>query len=240
MISCVIIDDEQPAINVLKHYVSKTPEISLKATYTDPVEAVNDLENTPIDLVFLDIHMSKLSGIEVIKKLHPETKVVFCTAYSEFAVSGYELEAFDYLLKPVSISRFEKTIQKLKRKLYPENQLPEGYKISEDYLFVKTEHKGKMKKIELSELVFIEAKGNYVLFQTSNEKIVSLSTMKDLEDRLPSSHFMRVHKSYIVSLSRITTVENGMLILKSGESIPLSLTYREVFFSSMKGKIVSS
>jgi DNA-binding LytR/AlgR family response regulator len=239
MISCVIIDDEQPAINVLKHYVSKTPEICLTATYTDPVNAVKDLENTFVHLIFLDIQMNKLSGVEVIKKLHPESNVVFCTAYSEFAVAGYELEAFDYLLKPVSFSRFEKTIQKLKRKLYPENQPPHEYSISEDYIFVKTEHKGKMKKIELSELVFIEAKGNYVLFQTLDEKIISLTTMKDLEDRLPSSHFMRVHKSYIVSLSRITTVENGMLLLKTGEAIPLSLTYREGFFNTMKEKIIT-
>lgn len=238
MIRCVIIDDEQFAINIIEDYISKIPSLQLIGTTTNPLEGLEMARSKKADLVILDIQMDEMNGIEVMRVLPKEVKVIFCTAYSEFAVDSYEVEAVDYLLKPVSFSRFVKAIQRVTN-LVMEQAVEELTSIPDDYIFIKTEQKGKMVKINLIDIEYIEGMKNYVAFHCGKKKILAYLTLKDLEEKLPRNQFMRVHKSYIVALRLITTVENSNLILKERtERIPLSESYREIFFEHMKNKLL--
>lgn len=239
LISCIIIDDEQPAINVLNNYITRLPALDLKATFTNPNKALDYILKNTIDLIFLDIQMDALNGIEVMRRIPPDRIVIFCTAYSEFALDGFELNATDYLLKPISFERFEKSVCRALDKLKIKDSIKQIDHLNNDFVLVKAEQKGKLKKIKLTEILFIEGKGNYVSFNLENEKVLSMITMKELEDILPSSQFMRVHKSFIVSLNNIQALESGLLILSKSISVPLSLTYRAMFLQKMRNKIIS-
>lgn len=239
MIKCVIIDDEKPAVDIIKSYVSQDIELNLVASFTNPIKALEWLSKEKVDLVFLDIQMSKLNGIEVMKRLDRSINVIFCTAYSEFAVEGFELEAVDYLMKPISVDRFNRAVQRAKKAIKPNGAAIESELIYGDDIFVKTEHKGKMLKVDLIDILYIEAKGNYVEINLKGKKILTYTTMKGLEDRLPSKAFMRIHKSYIVGLTKIIELENSELKLQGGISIPLSLNYKEAFMDRVKDKVVS-
>lgn len=236
MIKCVIIDDEQPSINVLKGYIQKIPGLQLVGTAINPIEGIELVRGTRAEVVFLDIQMDEMNGIEVKQVLDPSVKVVFCTAYSEFAVTSYDLDAVDYLIKPIAFGRFVKAVQKLSDKLLPGISTFEV--IPHDYFYVKAEHKGKMIKIDIDDIDYIESRSNYVAFYRGSDVTLAYLTMKDLELRLPPSQFTRVHKSYIVALNRITAFENGSLLLKGKSArIPLGNNYKEAFMEKMKGKL---
>ena len=237
MIKCVIIDDEQPSINVVKAYIQKIPGLQLMGTAINPIEGIELVRNTKAEVVFLDIQMDEMNGIEVKQVLDPSIKVVFCTAYSEFAVTSYDLDAVDYLIKPIAFGRFVKAVQKLSDKLLP--GIPSSEAIPHDYFYVKAEHKGKMIKIDIDDIDYIESRSNYVAFHRGSDVTLAYLTLKDLELRLPPSQFTRVHKSYIVALNRITAFENGSLLLKNKSArIPLGNNYKEVFMERMKGKLI--
>jgi two-component system LytT family response regulator len=239
MIKCVIIDDEQPAINVLENYIKRIPYLQLVGTATNPVVGVKLIDSTKSELVFLDIQMDEMSGIEVMKILAPEVKVIFCTAYSEFAITSYELNAVDYLMKPIPFDRFTKAIIKIK----PVNNtslINEAEGISNDYIFVKTEQKGKMVKIDLDDIDFIEAMNNYIAFYRGTSKILVYSSMKEIEGHLPGSKFMRIHKSYIIAISKIASVDNNCIILKNrSEQIPISNTYKTAFMQMLTNNVLN-
>lgn len=238
MIKCVIIDDEQLAINVIELYVKKMPNLQLVGTATNPLVGIELVQQHKADLVFLDIQMDEMGGIEVMKILGPSVKVVFCTAFSEFAVTSYELDAVDYLMKPVAFGRFVKAVQRVSNVILSQSaQVPDA--IPDDYIFIKAEQKGKMIKINLDDIDYVEGMGNYVAFHRGKEKIMAYLTMKDIEERLPASQFMRVHKSFIVSLKLITSVEHGELVLRdSPDRIPLSSTYKQAFMDRMKTRLM--
>lgn len=238
MLNCVIIDDEQPAIDILKNYVSRMPELNLIATFTNPIIALEHLKTIAVDLIFLDIQMNQISGIEFMKKSPKTAQVIFCTAYSEFAVAGFELEATDYLVKPVSFDRFEKAVQRAIRNNKVNSAIGVDIPEADEYIFIKTEQKGKVEKVFYNDIFFIEAKGNYVSFQVRDKRILTFITLKDLEEKLPSNIFMRVHKSYIVSLPKVIGLENSNLKLQDGTAIPLSLTYKDSFLDRLKEKLV--
>ena len=208
MIRCIIIDDEQPAIEIMKKYIIQDNDLNLLTTFTSPIKALDWLSTENVDLVFLDIQMNKLNGIEVMKRIGKSTNVIFCTAYSEFAVEGFELEAIDYLMKPISFERFNRAVERAKKFIKTGSQVLDAELIPGDDIFVKTEHKGKMIKIDLVDIICIEARGNYVAIHLRNQKILTYLTLKSMEDRLPSRAFMRVHKSYIVALNKINAFEN--------------------------------
>jgi two-component system LytT family response regulator len=239
MIKCVIIDDEQPAINVLVNYIKRVPYLQLVGTAKNPIQGIELINSTKAELVFLDIQMDEMSGIDVIKVLTDNVKVIFCTAYSEFAVTSYELNAVDYLMKPIPFDRFASAI----KKILPLNitSLPNESAItSNDYIFVKTEQKGKMVKIDLDDIDFIEAMNNYIAFYRGNSKTLVYSTMKEIEGHLPSSKFIRIHKSYIIAINKITTVDNNCIILKNrSEQIPISLTYKTAFIQMLTNKVLN-
>lgn len=238
MIRCIIIDDEQFAINVIKEYINRIPSLQLVGSTTNPLEGIELVRSQKVDLVFLDIQMDEMNGIEVMRVLPKDVNVIFCTAYSEFAVDSYEVEAVDYLLKPVSFNRFVKAVQRATN-LVMGKAVEELSSAQDDYIFIKTEQKGKMVKINFNDIEYIEGMKNYVAFRCGKEKILAYLTMKDLEQKLPHNQFMRVHKSYIVALRLITAVENSTLVLKDRlERIPLSESYREVFLEHMKNKLL--
>ena len=239
MIKCVIIDDEQPAINVLENYIKRVPYLQLVGTATNPIMGIELINSTKAELVFLDIQMDEMSGTDVMKVLPDNVKVIFCTAFSEFAVTSYELNAVDYLMKPIPFDRFASAIKKISP-LNITSLANESVSTSNDYIFVKTEQKGKMVKIDLEDIDFIEAMNNYIAFYRGNCKTLVYSTMKEIEGHLPSSKFIRIHKSYIIAINKITTVDNNCIILKNrSEQIPLSLTYKTAFMQMLTNKVLN-
>ena len=239
MIKCVIIDDEQPAISILENYIKKLPHLELVGTATNPLTGIDLVDTMKADLVFLDIQMDEMNGIEVIKLLDPKINVIFCTAYSEFAVTSYDLNAVDYLMKPIPFDRFVKAVRKIKSvdSFILSN---ESDSISNDYIFVKTEHKGKMIKIDLNDIDFIEAMSNYIAFHTGKSKTLVYSSLKEMKSNLPSSKFMRIHKSYIVAFDKIVSVENNNILLKNRtEQIPISNSHKEAFMQVLSTKVLN-
>ncbi len=234
MISCLVVDDEQSAVDLLCAFIRKTPFLTLAGATTNPLEALSLLQAQPVDLLFLDIHMPQLSGLDLMRLLPGGTRVVLTTAYSEFAVQGFELEALDYLLKPIAFERFLKAAQKARpaAALLPA-AAPEA--APADYIFVKTESKGKMTKVDFADIVYVEGLKNYVSIQTLDDRVVTLLNIKDLEERLPARHFMRVHKSYIVSLDKIRALDGNQIFLKGMNTfVPLGDTYRAAFFEALQ------
>ena len=238
MITCLIVDDEYDAIDVMEHYVKQTPILQLAGATTNPLEALQILATQQIDLVFLDIQMPQLSGMDVIKVIGDKTKVILTTAYSEFAVEAYNLEVVDYLLKPVPFPRFLTAVQRAAKQINENDAstIPEG---EEDYIFVKTEAKGKLLKIELADIDYIEAANNYIAVYQGGKKILVYTTMKEMEERLPRKSFIRVHKSYIVPVAKITGIEGNKLLLKNTKAdIVIGESYKPVLMEIIKGRMV--
>lgn len=239
MIKCVIIDDEQPAINVLENYIKRVPYLQLVGTATNPILGIELINSTKAELVFLDIQMDEMNGIDVMKVLPDNIKVIFCTAYSEFAVTSYELNAVDYLMKPIPFDRFAAAIKKISP-LNITSLANESTLTSNDYIFVKTEQKGKMVKIDLDDIDFIEAMNNYIAFYRGNSKTLVYSTMKEIEAHLPSSKFLRIHKSFIIAIDKIASVDNNCISLKNrSEQIPISLTYKTAFMQVLTNRVLN-
>jgi DNA-binding LytR/AlgR family response regulator len=239
MISCLVVDDEQGAIDILQTFISKTPFLNLIGSTTNPIEAMGIVQSQPVDLVFLDIHMPQLSGLSFMRLLQGKTKVIITTAYSEFAVEGFELEAIDYLLKPIAFERFLKAAQKALNASLELSARWQPAEKADDYIFVKTESKGKMTKVNFDEIVFVEGMKNYVSINTHDDRIVTLLNIKDLEERLPAKNFMRVHKSYIVSLDKIRALDGNQILFKDIKAyVPLGETYRNAFFDALQKKVM--
>jgi two-component system, LytTR family, response regulator len=238
MIKCIIVDDEQHAIDILVHYVKQTPHLELAATFTNPIEALQLLIREKIDLVFLDIQMPELSGIDFIKAIHGKSKVILTTAYSEFALEGYDLYVVDYLMKPIRLPRFLSAVQKAVEQLSIGTEIP-AQQINDDYIFVKTESKGKLLKINLDEIDFIESMKNYVAIHRGSQKTLVYTSMKELEDRLPRKQFIRVHKSFIIPVARITGIEGNMVRLKNvSAEILIGESYKSELMEIIKGKMI--
>lgn len=214
MINCIIVDDEQHAIDILRHYIAQTPYLNLVGTSTNPIEALQLVTEKKAALVFLDIQMPELSGIDFIKAINANVKVILTTAYSEFALEGYELDVVDYLLKPIRLPRFLTAVQKA-IKLINEAESPSASSEEDDYIFVKTESKGKLLKINLDEIEYIEGMKNYVAIYRGGQKTMVYTSMKDLEEKLSPKKFIRVHKSFIIPIARITGIEGNIVRLKN-------------------------
>lgn len=239
MINCIIVDDEQHAIDTLVHYVKQTPFLKLVFTTTHPLDALAIVNEQKVDLVFIDIQMPGISGLDFVRAIRGKAKVILTTAYSEFAVEGFELEVLDYLLKPVSMPRFLKATQRAHDIFRREAGQEATTEFEDDFILVKTESKGKLLKIMLPDIDYIEGLKNYVGIHHNNQKTLTLLNMKDLEERLPGRYFMRIHKSFIVAVNKISAVEGNRVLLRNIKAdILLSDTYRAGFFERMKGKIM--
>lgn len=234
MINCIIVDDEPHAIEVLAHYTEQTSALQLVGTAANPAEAMNLLQEKQVDLIFLDIHMPQVSGLDFIRMINKKYKIILCTAYPNYAVEGFELDVLDYLVKPVPLPRFLKAVQKA-----IDSNGTATHQEADDFIVVKTGVKGSMRKINLDEILFIEALKNYVTIHHGNEKSMALISLKELEERLPASKFMRVHKSFIISISSIKGIDGNSILLKnSSSSILLGDAYRSAFLDIMKNKLV--
>jgi DNA-binding LytR/AlgR family response regulator len=235
MINCIVVDDEQHAIDILTHYIKQTPLLTLVGTSTNPIEALQIIATQKVDLVFLDIHMPELSGIDFIKALNGKVKVILTTAYSEFALEGYDLDVVDYLLKPIRLPRFLSAVQKVAKSLKEEDV----QEVEDDYIFVKTESKGKLLKINLNEIDYIEGMKNYVAIHSGGSKIMVYTAMKEIEDRLPAKQFMRIHKSFIIRIDRITGIEGNRVLLKNVHAdVMIGENYKNDLMEKVKGKLL--
>lgn len=236
MINCIIVDDEQHAIDILVHYVSQVPHLNLAGTTTNPMEALQMVATHKPDLVFLDVQMPELSGIDFIKAINGKAKVILTTAYSEFALEGYELDVVDYLLKPIRLPRFLQAVQKAVTLSETSSVQPPE---EDDYIFVKTESKGKYLKINLADIDYVEGMKNYVGIHCGSRKTLVLTSMKELEDRLPKQQFMRVHKSFIIAINRISGIEGNQVLLKGvNAEIQIGDSYKPELMELVKNKMI--
>ncbi|CAG5009855.1 Transcriptional regulatory protein BtsR [Dyadobacter sp. CECT 9275] len=217
-LNAIAIDDEPNALDVVRLHAAKVPFLDLKSCFTNAFEAIPYLQKNKVDLIFLDIKMPDISGIEFVNSLPKVPMVIFTTAYSEYAVQGFELDALDYLLKPFSLARFTKACNKA---LEVQN-LRDGK--AKEFIFVKTGYEDV--KVLLSEIVYIEAEGNYVVFVLKNKKMLSRLSMQEVSQLLPESSFMRIHRSYIISLDHIEKITRQEIFLE-GSSIPVGASYEE-------------
>ncbi|MBC7883957.1 MAG: response regulator transcription factor [Saprospiraceae bacterium] len=230
MINAMIVDDEPLALEVLETYISQIPDIHLVKKCENAFEANEVLKNHHIDLMFLDIQMPQLSGIDFLKTLASPPFVIFTTAYPDYAVEGFELNAVDYLLKPISLERFLKAVNKVSEKLSSrksdhDNVLHDG---AEDFFFVKADK--KLVKVNFDEILYIEGLKDYVIIRQETGRVITLQTMKSLEERLPESKFKRVHRSYIVNIKKITAILGNMVELMEGgkiKQLPIGKNYRD-------------
>ena len=227
-IKCICVDDEPFALKQLSDYVKKTPYLKLVAECKNAYEALNSISECKPDLIFVDINMPEMSGMELVKSLSSEIMVVFTTAYSEYAVESYKVSAIDYLLKPISYNDFLKSANKALTNIENHNSKHNVSSVGDDYIFVKAD--GRIHKVQFSKIDFIESSSEYVKIYISGEKpLMSLMTMKNLEAALPSDTFMRVHRSYIVNLDNISTIERNRIIYYGKIYVPVSEQYKEVF-----------
>ena len=241
MIRCLIVDDEPLALHILEDYISKIPFLQLVKATTNPIEALTLVQEKLIDLVFLDVQMPELTGIQFLRIANGKAKVILTTAYPQYALEGYELDVIDYLLKPIAFDRFFKSVQKAQAVLQPAaapiqpEPAPQQKQqdLLSDFIFVKTEH--KIQKVYLNNILFIEGLKDYISIFTPAERIITLQNMKKMEDALPEKHFIRVHKSYIVSINKIDSIERSRIFI-GDKVIPVGDTYREEFFKIVDGK----
>lgn len=239
MIDCIIIDDEEHAIELLTRYIEKTPFLNLVFSGTNPVEALKLLNQQKIDLIFLDVQMPEMSGIDLIKAIGSKSKVILTTAYSEYALEGFENEVIDYLLKPIPFARFIRAAQRALSRISPRDTPPAA--ADNDYIFLKTEQKGKLVKINIADIVYVEGLKNYVSIVTRDgKKVIALLNIKDLEERLPAADFCRTHKSFILSVACIRMIEGNRVHLEhTGNTVPVGERFREAFMQRMKKKLMS-
>ena len=239
MIRCLVVDDEQHAIDIIEHYISQTSYLELVSSTTNPVEALQTVITQHIDLVFLDVQMPELSGIDFVKAINGKAKVILTTAYSEFAIEGFELDVVDYLLKPIRFARFLTAVQKAVKDV-TEKTPDTDTSSDEDYIFVKTESKGKLLKINLADIEYIEGMKNYVAIYRGGQKTLVYTNLKDLVNHLPARQFIRVHKSFIIPINRITGIEGNQILLKNVTAeILIGENYKADLMEIIKNKMIS-
>jgi two-component system response regulator LytT len=233
MLDCIAVDDEPLALGLVSNFIEKTPFLHLSGNYFSAVEALQALETHKIDLIFLDIQMPDLTGIELARVLDKSTnspRIIFTTAYNHFALEGYKVDALDYLLKPFNYEEFLRAANKAKAYFEMKNQasLPGTAQQPEEYIFLKVEY--QMVKVPLKSILFIEGLKDYVKVHIENKQrqILTLTSLKSLEDRLPSGRFMRVHRSYIINLAQINAVTRNSIVI-GNSTIPVSDQYKDEF-----------
>jgi DNA-binding LytR/AlgR family response regulator len=216
VLKCLVVDDEELARILLKTYIEKTESLTLIGSTENPLEALQMLQNQEVDLLFLDIQMPELSGTSIAKIVNPKTRIIFTTAYSQYALAGFDLNVLDYLLKPITYERFQQAIEKAKDYFQIQSQ--------EETITIKSGY--DLHKIRLNDILFIEGSSEYVTFQTAEKRIMSYQTLKSLEISLPNQQFMRVHRSYIVNKGKVKLLKGKELLIENYK-IPVSETYFE-------------
>lgn len=242
---CIAVDDEPLALDIIEDYVSKVPFLELVKRTENAIEALQLVQAGGIDLVFLDIQMPELTGIQFLKIANAKAHYILTTAYSQYALESYDLNVSDYLLKPIAFDRFYKAVEKVNNLVKTNEPVaaPQPVVTSspfsatnhpvQDFIFVKTEH--KIQKIELDDILYIEGLKDYISIYTRAERVITLQNMKKMEETLPAGQFIRVHKSYIISLDKIESIERSRISI-CGKIIPIGDTYRDEFFKHIDNK----
>lgn len=241
ILRCLIIDDKPLAVDILTDYVCKTSFLELAGGTTNPMEGLDMLREKQVELVFLDIQMPELNGLQLMNIVGKQRLFILTTAYADYALEGYEHDVVDYLLKPISFDRFyraaEKALKLSQHLLLPANENHVSPNTGfVDYIFVKSEH--RIQRILLNDLLYAESLQNYVLLKTKEGKVMTLQTLKSIEEQLPANDFLRVHRSFIVNLRHISLVERSRIFI-SDAVIPVGDKYREEFFKAIRSQIRS-
>lgn len=233
--TCAILDDEPLALDLLADYCAQVPGLELKGQFDDALAGLAFLQDNPVDIVFLDIHMPRLTGVQLAQLLpKPGPRIIFTTAYDQYAVRSYELNAADYLLKPIAFERFMQAVQKVRHQLptvgsvgAPPAVAPaDATPTAPDAMFVKNEH--RLQRVAFDDILYIEGMKEYLMIYTTSGKVLTLQSFRRVEEVLPPERFARIHKSFLVALSRIEHVERGKVQV-AGRLLPIGDTYREAF-----------
>lgn len=226
-LSCMIIDDEPLAVKLMESFVAKTPSLELKGAYTDPVEALARLKAEPVDLLFLDIQMPDMDGLELSKIVAEPTRVIFTTAFREYAFEGFEVNALDFLLKPIRYSKFVAAVEKAEKWFELTEEKPQHE--LQKTLFLRVD--GELRRVDIDNIMYVSGMKDYVMFylEDTPRPLITHLTMKAVEDMLPTDLFMRVNRSYIVSLNKIRSIDRNMCIYIGEEIIRVTDSYREIF-----------
>ncbi|MES2279060.1 MAG: response regulator transcription factor [Bacteroidota bacterium] len=227
-LSCIIIEDEPLALEKTKDFVEKVPFLHLSATFDNALTGLNYLNNNKADLLFLDINMDELTGIELLESSKISSQVIITTAYQEYALKGYELQITDYLLKPFTFNRFLQAVNKAQ-----ENLVKKKSDNPADFIFVKTEN--RLEKIMISEIIYIEGMRDYRRIHTTTKKVMTLQNFSEFERLIPASLVCRVHKSFMIAVSKIESIERSRIKI-ADQLIPVSDTYKDTFFQLINSK----
>lgn len=226
-VRCLVVDDEQLAVDVIAQYISRLEILELVGTCNSATDAMGFLANNDVDLLFLDIQMPGLTGLQMIRNMSQRPEVIFTTAYSEYALDGFELEALDYVIKPVSFERFVKAVNRY-FKINKQSEIPQQNSkasFADSFIFVKSEK--MMVKVVLSEITHIESLRNYVsIFLSDGREIKTMNTISNIEEKLPETHFQRVHRSYIIAIDKIESFTSGSIRIV-GQNIPIGRNYKD-------------
>lgn len=239
VLNCIAIDDELSALKIIREFCSKIPAVNLVGTFTNPLEAVNTLNNNQVDLIFLDIMMPQISGLEFLKTLYNPPMIIFTTAFKEYASEAFDYDAVDYLVKPIAFDRFSKALNKafqmLKLKNLGINAGEEFLRFPEGFLMVKVEY--TTIRVDLNDILYIEGLKDYVKIHTEAKLILTKTTMKNIIEKLPPGSFFRVHKSYIVSVDKIDMIENSRIVI-GNQRIPIGESFRSSFFEAVGRNLI--
>jgi two-component system, LytTR family, response regulator len=237
-IRCIAIDDEPPALAQIEEYISRVPFLELLAGFENAFDTLEYLKSNDVDLMFLDIEMEGLTGIQLLNVLKEKPKIVLTTAYDQYAIKAFDLDVSDYLLKPISFERFMQSVDKvfdsLKHRDIQSISTDKNEVKIRNYIFVKTEY--RMQRVDFNDILYIEGMKEYLIIYTIHEKkILTLLTFKKMEEMLPSSNFTRVHKSYIVSLDKIESIERNRIKIRD-KLIPVGESYSKMFYSILENR----
>lgn len=225
-INCIIVDDEQIAREILINHLSQVEAVNVVATCKNAVEAFNAINSEQVDLVFLDINMPEISGLSFAKSINKDIKVIFTTAYREYAVDGFDLQAVDYLLKPISFERLLQAVNKFLGEHKAETPLSVSSEVSEEVAFIFVRSERKMVKIDFEEILYIESFSDYLKIILHNKTIVTRETISNIEAKLPQKKFIRIHRSYIIRLSKIQSYTNEFIEIDK-KALPISRSYKK-------------
>ncbi len=224
VIRCAVIDDEFLSVELIANYIRQTPGLQLVAATTKPGEVLQLVVQDAIDLLFVDIQMPELTGIEITRLIGKKVKVIFTTAYANYAVDGFELDITDFLLKPVAYDRFLTAVDKVKTKIHEQPALVTPAML--DHIFVKTTYRNK--RVNFTDIYYLEALRDYIGFHTTGGKLLTLDSMRNLETILPADQFIRIHKSYLINKTKIDFIEKGQVVINN-VALPIGNAYRESF-----------
>jgi DNA-binding LytR/AlgR family response regulator len=230
-INCIAIDDEPLALSKLEGFISQVTDLNLVRTFDNAIEAIGWLKENSADLIFLDIQMEQLTGIQFLEATGSTSRIILTTAYDQYAIRGFELNVTDYLLKPFSFQRFLQAVNKVMEYFSNKQNDLQSPQKSDSYIFVKTEY--RLERVDIDEILYIEGMKDYLRIICTSKKIMTLQSFSKIEESLPADRFCRVHKSFVVAIDKIKSIERGVIVI-ADQRIPISISYKEGFFSKIK------